>query len=454
MYRIMVIDDEKNMCKTLEFLLSNENYKTYSYTNPKEALKALPKEDIDLIITDLTMPELSGIDVLKHVKEYFPNISVIMMTAYSSVESAVESIKLGAYDYLLKPFKDDELLIAVKKALELSELKRENMELKELVSRSKEDLVLIKKSPEMKTIASFIDKASSSNSNVLINGEIGTGKELIARLIHQKSQIYKGNFITINCSAVSEFELEKEFFGYAKNAFDGAENSKLGKLELASSGTIFLDEVSQIPLSIQSKLLRVIENNYFEAIGSTKIIKFNTRIIASTTKNLLELVDKNVFNKELFYRLNVLSINVPALRDRKDDIEELANHFIKIKSQKLGIKPKEITKQALLKLSSYSYPGNIRELENIIETALIISKERIESLDLGILDEEKSENLKIEIEKGMIKIEEIKKDLEKNIIRKAMNKYRNLSNSELAKKLGTTRRILEMRIKEYGLTKK
>lgn len=457
-YKILIVDDEKNMCRSLEILLSAEGYKTISCERAGSALQVLEKEDVDLLITDLTMPEMNGMELLKKVKELHPNIQVIMMTAYSTVQSAVEAIKIGAYDYLIKPFSDDDIILSVKKALEVSELRNENVVLKELLDKKEKGAAFVTKSTAMKDVLFMIDKAAPTPSNILITGESGSGKEVLARLIHQKGPSAGNRFFAINCASIPETLLESELFGHEKGAFTGALKAKKGKFELAPDGTIFLDEIGEMPLALQAKLLRVIEERSFERLGGVEEISFSSRIIAATNKDLKELVKEGKFRDDLFYRLNVVHIQVPPLRERKEDLEELIEIFLKEKSIELGMAKKQLSPESRSKLLSYSFPGNIRELSNIIERSLIVSKNNtIRPDDLALPKHEIISSLesgqKIGIENGYANIKNISEKLEEELIREALSVHKDMPNEDIAKMLGTTRRVLESRIKAYGIKK-
>jgi two-component system, NtrC family, response regulator len=461
---ILLVDDEQRMCRSLQILLEGEgDFSIFTANNADEALKILEKKPVDLVVTDLTMPGgMDGMALLKRIRSDYPETQVIMMTAYSTVQSAIEAIKIGAQDYLVKPFDDNQFIMAVKKALEISQLKTENLELRQqLEDMRKSDTVFVSKSPRMKEINYLIEKVSKTPSNILITGESGTGKEVIARLIHDMSIAGSKKFVAINCASIPETLLESELFGHEKGAFSGAVKLKKGRFELAPDGTIFLDEIAEMPLMLQAKLLRVIENRTFERLGGVEPIHFSSRIIAATSKDLEQLVKNNQFRDDLFFRLKVVHMEMPPLRDRREDIPELIKLFIENKCRELGMKQKRLGEEAISLLQSYHYPGNIRELANIIESALVVSRgEVIRNTDLPLLKQNinmgegaSQENLKIDIKDGLKKVQELSSAMEKRIITEAMGMYENLSNSELADLLGTTRRVLESRLKNYGIKK-
>jgi two-component system NtrC family response regulator len=459
--KILIVDDEKNMCRSLEILLTGENnYKVSTIDNAQNALKFIEKNDVDLIITDLTMPGMSGMELLRAVKDNNPAIQVIMMTAFSTVQSAIEALKMGAYDYLMKPFSDDDILRSVKKALEVSELKDENLYLKEMLSNNEQQKnTFVANSPAMKNIKFLMERAAGTPSNILITGESGTGKEVLARLIHQLSAGAKNRFFAINCASIPESLLESELFGHEKGAFTGAVKTKKGKFESAPDGVIFLDEIAEMPASLQAKLLRVLEEKKFERLGGLEQISFSSRIVAATNKDLPALIKEGKFRDDLYYRLNVVHIELPPLKERKEDLPVLVNLFINTKCQEFGMKIKQLNSDAIDKLLNYDYPGNIRELSNIIERALIISKGntiRANEIHLPkheISSSEIGSGAKIGIENGLSHIEGITRKLEEDIIREAIKVHSSLSNTELASLLGTTRRVLEARMKVYGIEK-
>jgi len=455
MAKILIVDDEINMLKSLKILFqSSPIYEVETAINGKEALEKFSL-DTDVAIVDLALPDMDGISVLKAIKEIKEDTEVIIMTAYSSIKTAIESVRAGAFDYITKPFEPDELLIAVEKALQLIELKRENRMLKEV----KESLFpeIIGRSKEIKEVMSLINKAADTDANVLIVGETGTGKELVAKMIHFKSKRKAGPFVPVNCSALPETLIESEFFGYAKGAFTGAFQDRPGKLELAHGGTIFLDEIGDMPLSMQAKFLRIIEEKRIQRLGDSTWREIDFRLISATNKNLEKLIKEGKFRDDLYYRIKVVEIKIPPLRERREDIPLLIDYYLQKKKTEFGITHVEITPEAYSLLLSYDYPGNVRELQHIIESALLISGGKIQKSHLSLSSNFKpfsEKNEEIPLKNGWKILQETYKRLEYELLKNALEKYSHLSNTEIAKLLGTTRRVLELRMKFYGLTKK
>lgn len=369
---ILIVEDKESMLRMLEELFREEGFNVFKASDGPEALKKIRDEKIDVILTDLKLPSMDGIEILKEVKAIDPSIPVIVMTAYGSIETAVNAMKLGASDFITKPFNPDHLLMVIKRVLEGRKLLRENLLLKEETSRKIP--VIIGKSAVMVELMQKVQKVARTKTTVLILGESGTGKELIAKAIHYLSDRSNYPFITINCAAIPRELLESELFGYEKGAFTGAESRKPGKFELADRGTVFLDEIGEMELSLQAKLLRILEDGMIERIGSVKPISVDVRIIAASNRDLSSEVTKGRFREDLFYRLNVFPIYVPPLRERKEDIPLLVEFFLKKFSQELKQPLKTITPEAMDVLLSYNWKGNVRELENTIERALILAE--------------------------------------------------------------------------------
>jgi DNA-binding NtrC family response regulator len=372
--KILVVDDEESMCRFMEIMLKKEGYHVSTSQDASTALKLIKNEGYDLVIADLMMPEMSGLELLTQAKTANSNIDFIMMTAFASVDSAIEALKNGAFDYVTKPFKVDEIKISVRKSLEQKKMARENVQLKkELQSKSDFDC-FIGNSLQIVKMKKTAKKIAKSDSTVLIEGESGTGKELMARAIHYHSPRTDKPFVTINCAALPENLLESELFGHVKGSFTGAIKDKDGLIKAADSGTFFLDEVGVTSPAIQAKLLRVLEEKEFTPVGGTVPIKADVRLIAATNADLEQEVKLGNFRADLYYRLHVIPIRIPPLRERKDDIKLLSNYFIRKYCRKMQMEEKSITDDTMERLLSYKWPGNVRELENALEHAVLLSK--------------------------------------------------------------------------------
>lgn len=368
---ILIVEDKDSMLQMLKELFEQEGMNVLTARNGPDALKKIKDERIDLVLTDLKLPTSDGLSILKETKAIDPTIPVIVMTAYGSIETAVEAMKMGATDFITKPFNTDHLVLLVKRVLETKALQRENILLRE--ESSKGMPVIIGKSAPMVELMNKVQKVARTKTTVLILGESGTGKELIARSIHHLSDRSRYPFVAINCAAIPRELLEAELFGYEKGAFTGADTRKLGKFELADHGTIFLDEIADMEPRLQAKLLRILEDSLVERIGGVKPLKVDIRIIAASNKDLLEEVKKGNFREDLFFRLNVFPLNIPPLRERKEDIPLLCEYFIKRFSAELKTELKKISPEAMERLLSYNWKGNVRELENTIERAMILA---------------------------------------------------------------------------------
>ncbi len=386
--RILVIDDERDMRELLEIMLTKEGYEVSTASSGGLALAAVREQSFDLVITDLRMPGLSGIDFLKAVKEIDPDIIVIMITAYASVDTALNAMKAGAYDYFTKPFNLDEIKLNIRNALRSGNLAKENRMLKKELKARAGFSNLIGSSAAMQKVYGLIMSVASTRTNVLISGESGTGKELVARAIHDESDRKEAPFVAINCGAIPENLLESELFGHVKGAFTGAVSNKPGLAEEADGGTLFLDEITELPLLLQVKLLRFIQERNIRRVGGNTDLTVDVRIIAATNRDLADEVRAGRFREDLYYRLNVIEIGMPPLRERREDIPALARHFAEGCSDSLGKDVREITEGAMRILVDYGYTGNVRELENIIERAVTLEEGHAitpESLPANIL---------------------------------------------------------------------
>ena len=372
--KILIVDDEVSMRQFLEIMLSMEGYKVSSAGNGKEALNMLKDTIYDLIVSDVQMPGMNGIELLRNVKEVCPDTTVIMITAYASTESGVEAMKAGAYDYITKPFKVDEIKLIIKNALEKKRLEVENLLLKREFRERYSFGSILGNSPEMLRVYDLIEKIGPTKTNVLVEGESGTGKELVAKAIHYQSPRREKPFVAITCGAIPDGLMESELFGHMKGSFTGAIANKAGLFEMADGGTVFLDEIGELPLAIQVKLLRVIQERSFRRVGGTEDITVDVRVISATNKTLEEEVKKGNFREDLYYRLNVLQIRMPPLRERLSDVPILALHFLDKYAKEHGKDVKGITTVAMRILEGYSYPGNVRELENVIERGVALEQ--------------------------------------------------------------------------------
>ncbi len=391
---ILVIEDKESMLDMLKQTLEAEGYLVVAARDGAEGIKKLTNERVGLVLTDIKLPKKDGFEVLKAVKDEYPLLPVIVMTAFGTIETAVKAVKQGAYDFLTKPFDTDQLLLLMRRALDASRLATENILLREEFADRIGFPTIIGKSAQMQEITGSIQKVAPTNATVLLHGESGTGKELFARAVHCLSQRKDGPFIAINSAAIPKELLESELFGYERGAFTGADARKLGKLELADKGTVFLDEIGDMDLALQAKLLRVLQEQVIERVGGNKQIKIDVRIIAATNKNIEKAVEEKLFRDDLYYRLNVFPITIPPLRDRREDIKMLSQHFLNKFSAEVRKGPLLISDDAMDILTKYRWKGNVRELENVMERAVIHADGgTIRSQDLGISESNIRETL-------------------------------------------------------------
>jgi len=369
---ILVIDDERNICEGCRVILSDAGYSVDIYTNGQAGLEAILKGSYDVTLLDIKLPDLDGMDILKTVKKEKPNEYIIVMTGYSTVDNAVEAMKVGAFDYIAKPFSDDELLLAVERAIEKRNLVRENISLRKELRDRFGFKNIVGGNPNILFIFDQIQKVAPTNSTVLLYGESGTGKEIFARSIHTHSQRSAKQFLALDCSTLSSSLLESELFGHVKGAFTGAVMDKAGIFEVADGGTLFLDDIANLNMEIQGKLLRVLEMQEYKPVGASQIKRTDVRIIAATNKDLKDMTIKGHFREDLFYRLNVFPIFLPPLRERKDDIPGLAYHFLRLFTRKTGKRISGFTDDAMEMLVNYEWPGNVRELKNVVERLVIM----------------------------------------------------------------------------------
>jgi two-component system response regulator PilR (NtrC family) len=447
--KILIVEDEHSMNEVLRILLESEGFEVTSAFDGAEGIDYLKKEIYDLVITDLRMPEVDGFQVLKTAKELFPDTVVIMITAYGTNERVIEAMKAGAYDFIHKPFQVDEIRIIINKALEKRRLKRELELLKEEIKEKSRLENIIGKSEKMQALLSSIPKIAQSGANVLITGESGSGKELVARALHNLSPRSQKNFVAINCATFPEGLLESELFGYMKGAFTGAAQNKEGLLEIADGGTLFLDEIGEMPIALQAKLLRVIETGAFRRLGGLKDITVDIRVVAATNRNLKKAIEEGLFREDLYYRLNVIPIHIPPLRERKEDIPLLIDYFLE-KSGSSNIKFSPEAKKLML---NYEWRGNVRELQNVIERVVLLSEREFilpEDLPLEIRSSVPCGERLPELTQFGVDLDSVLEEIEKSYLRKALE-ITNGVKTEAAKLLNLTFRSFRHRLSKYGI---
>jgi len=445
--RILVVDDEINIRGALVTLLEKKRYQVRGAGSGEEALEQLETAAADLVLTDLKMPGMGGMEFLRRLKQKWPDTEVLVMTAYGSIDTAIEAMRCGAYDYLTKPIDRERFPLAVEKALERHALAFENKQLKDrLETRTRFDHMVGESEP-MQGVYSLVEMVADSDVTVLLMGESGTGKELVARAIHHKSHRADGPFVTLNCGALPENLFESELFGYEKGAFTGATTNKMGRFELADGGTLLLDEVGELSLKSQVDFLRVLETKEFRRLGGTKIVKVDTRIVAATNRNLQEAVKRGDFREDLYYRLNVVPIRLPPLRERGDGIPLLADRFLDEFSAQHHREPKEISREAMRLLRLYAWPGNIRQLRNLLERMVVTLKDPL------IQPEHLPEEIRASREDArtmVVSLGSSLKDIEREAIRRTLAEVTN-HREKAAKLLGISLRALQYKIKEYGI---
>jgi len=444
MASILIVEDEGSLRKALGALLRSAGYEVSEVTDGEGAFSILQKNKFDLVLTDLMMKKVSGEEILKRVKQISPETEVVIITGYGTIQSAVESIKSGAFDYITKPFKTEEILKVIQKALE----KRKVLDRVEVKSEGRkysfEDIVYASRG--MENIIQLIKKVAPTDITILIEGESGTGKELLARAIHKNSLCKDGPFVTVNCSSLPETLLESELFGYVKGAFTGALTDKKGLFEIADSGTIFLDEIGDTSLALQMRFLRAIQEKEIRKVGGGEFAKVDIRLIAATNKSLVTLVKEGKFREDLYYRINVMPIYIPPLRERKEDIIPLANHFVKVYADRYQKEVKRIEEEIIRELENYSWPGNIRELEHTIERGVALSSSDLDKASLLFLPEDE----KLWLPEAELENNSTLKENEKVQIIKILKKNK-WNYTKSAEELGISRTTLWRRMKEYGL---
>jgi len=451
---ILIIDDETNMRHMLQVMLDKEGYFPKTAADGIEGLNMMAKEEFDFILCDLKMPNMDGMTFLERSKEKYPEKTFIMMSAYGTVDIALEAMKAGAYDYISKPFKPDEVLLTLKKAEERERLKDENLTLKTRISKIEEKYSfrnIISRSEPMAHVFDLVRKVTDHKTTVLITGESGTGKELIAKAIHADGRRGPGPMVSINCGGIPENLLESELFGYKKGAFTDAVKDKPGLFKEADGGTIFLDEIGELPSPLQVKLLRVLQEEEITPLGATETDKIDVRVIAATARDLQREVEESRFREDLFYRINVMAIHLPPLRDRRGDIPLLVGYFIDIFNKKLDKNIEGLTSESLPILMGYSWPGNIRELENVLERSILLAQGRwITPAELPSTITTGQHTFSSSKPEHTLSIKKASKQLERNLIEKAL-KITDGNRTQASKILEISRPILIAKIKEYNL---
>jgi len=446
--RILIVDDEDGMRRLLGRVLTREGYDTSTVGSGAEALRLVANERFDLVVTDIKMPEMDGLQLLENLKEYEPSLPIIVMTAYGTIENAVQALRLGAYDYIAKPFETDEIKLTVAKALERERLLAENRYLHAELEGRYDFSGIIGGSPAMQQVYEMASSVAVSNANVLITGESGTGKELMARSIHYSSLRKDKPFVVLNCSALSESVLESELFGHEKGAFTGALDTRKGRFERADQGTLFIDEVAEMSMTAQVKLLRVIQEHEFERVGGNKTISVNVRIVAATNKKLEDQVKNGKFREDLYYRLNVVNLNIPPLRSRREDVEPLSRHFLEKYVAETGKKITSFAPRALSCLLAHDWPGNVRELQNTIERAVVLSK----GSELTPRDFPQTlqgdDQICLQVPEKGGSLTEILEDLERQLILQTLQREDG-SQTRAAETLGIKRTTLRYKMEKY-----
>jgi DNA-binding NtrC family response regulator len=447
-YSILIVDDEENVRRLLQKIFLKENYITHVASNAEEALRIIDTFQVDVVITDIKMPGISGIELLNKIREIDTSIQVIMITAFATLETAIDALRMGAKDYITKPFNLEDVLLSVKKIIHSID----STDVVDSHSNSNIDNInnaLSSDSASMKKVIDMISHVADTKSTVMIYGDTGTGKELVAHSLHYLSSRKDKPFIKVNCAAIPDSLLDSELFGYDKGAFTGAAVKKPGRFELANGGSIFLDEIGDVSASVQVKLLRVLQEREIEHLGGTKVIKIDVRIIAATNRNLEDLVKKGIFREDLYYRLNVVPINLPTLRERTEDILKLSNSFLSKASVISGKEKKQITEGALKYLINYNWPGNIRELENIIERCVVVTSRKIiteEDLPSYITNY----NPAISIDKQCDLLNSVIDTAEKDVLIKALKQCKG-NRTKASVLLGISRRSLHRKIIKYSI---
>ena len=450
---ILIADDEESIRHVLTILLTDRGYEARAVANGADALRELVARDYDALVTDVRMPGMSGLELVPRALEISPELTILVMSAYGSHELALEAMKAGAYDYLGKPFRPDEVLLVLRKAEERERLRAQNRLMRRELDRSREGDSLIAAGPAMREVMRTVQKVATSRATVLITGESGTGKERVARAIHQLSPRAERQFVALNCGAVPEQLIESELFGHAKGAFTGAQSSRRGLFEEADGGTLLLDEVGDLPPALQVSLLRALQEGEIRRVGESRGVKVDVRVLASTHVDLKRAVAEGRFREDLFYRLNVVGIHLPPLRERREELQALAESFLSRHAQRLGVQARPLSAAALERLQGYAWPGNVRELENALERALVLGEDaqiEPESLPDAIAQASASGSHPPPPLEGDLSIKRAQRALEADLIRRALERTGG-NRSRAAELLELSPRALLYKIRDYGL---
>jgi two-component system NtrC family response regulator len=450
---VLIIDDERNYLLILEALLADAGYAVTALDDPEMGLAYLEESEVDVVITDMKMPKMTGKEVLEHVKKAYPHVPVIIMTAFGSIEGAVEAMRVGAFDYVTKPFANDELMLTVAKAAKFATTQRENIFLRKSLEERYAVHQVIGRSKAMGQVLELVDRAAPSRSTVLIMGESGTGKELIAKAIHYASPRKDKPFVSVNCMALNPGVLESELFGHEKGSFTGAVAKRRGRFEMANRGTLLLDEIGELSAELQVKLLRVLQERTFERVGGTESVEVDIRIVAATNKDLQAAVAAGTFREDLFYRLNVVRIDMPALRERREDIPLLAWHFLRKYTEENGKNVHGFTPEAMDALTGYEWPGNVRQLQNVVERCVVLASGEligVEDLPAEVRDEETQYKSAVDLLPVRINLGETLEKIEAALVRRALART-DFVQVKAAEMLGVSKSLLQYKLKKYNI---
>ncbi len=450
---VLILDDERNYLLILEALLQDAGYAVTALDDPEMGLAYLEESEVDVVITDMKMPKMTGQQVLERVKKSYSHVPVIIMTAFGSIEGAVEAMRVGAFDYVTKPFANDELMLTVAKASQFAKTQRENIMLRQSLEERYAVHQVIGRSKAMNQVLDLVERAAPSRSTVLIMGESGTGKELVAKAIHYASGRKDGPFISVNCMALNPGVLESELFGHEKGSFTGAVATRRGRFEMANGGTLFLDEIGELSHDMQVKLLRVLQERTFERVGSATPVEVDIRVVTATNKNLQDAVAAGTFREDLFYRLNVVRIDMPALRERREDIPLLASHFLRKYAQENGKPVQGFTSEAMDLLTGYEWPGNVRQLQNVVERCVVLASTDligVDDLPAELRDEDTQYKSAVDLLPVQLNLGETLERIEAALVRRALARA-DFVQVKAAEMLGLSKSLLQYKLKKYNI---